>query len=92
LPRNLLVLASAVLAPTKTLGNTDQCTVGRGLPALALPRGHALNLVHATPGRTPTIAKTLDTPQFQSLGESADQACDVARPGAKRNSPIIPPT
>ena len=63
------------------LGNADQFTVGRGLPrsgTLALPRGHALNLVHATPGRTPAIAKTLDASQLQSLGKVADQARDDA--------------
>src|SRR6266446_10967060 len=63
------------------LGNADQFTVGRGLPrsgALALPRGHASNLVHAAPGRTPAIAKTLDVPQLQSLRKAVDQARDDA--------------
>ena len=63
------------------LGNADQFTVGRGLPrsgALALPRGQALNLVHAAPARTPAIAKTLDASQLQSRGKAADQARDDA--------------
>src|SRR6266446_3048757 len=62
------------------LGNADQFTVGRGLPrsgALALPRGHASNLVHATVRRTPAIAKTLDASQLQSLRKAADQALDA---------------
>jgi len=77
LPRNLRVLSSAVLAPA----TTSSFTVGRGLPrsgALALPRGHALNLVHATSGRTPAIAKTLDASKLHSLGKAADQARDDA--------------
>jgi hypothetical protein len=63
------------------VSNVDQRPVGRGLPrsdALALPRGHALYLVHASPRRTPAIAKTRDTSQLQRLGEAADQARDDA--------------
>jgi hypothetical protein len=56
----------------------DQRAVSRGLPRLALPRRHALYLVHATPGRAPAIAKRRDPSQLERLGKAADQARDDA--------------
>src|SRR5947209_81436 len=60
------------------LGNADELAICAGLLLAALPRRHPLDLVHPTPCRTPAIAKTLDTSQFQQLAEASDQACDDA--------------
>jgi len=57
-------------------GNLDQCPIARGLPrsgALALPRRHALYLIHAPMGSTRAIAKTRDAPQLQRLGKPAEE-------------------
>ena len=59
-------------------GNADELAICPGLLLVALPRRHALDLVHPTPCRTRAIAKTLDTSQFQRLAEASDQAGDDA--------------
>ena len=64
--------------PHDRFGNSDELAVCPGLPLLALPRRHALDLVHPTPRRTCAIAESLDTPQLQRLGQTANQPRDDA--------------
>lgn len=64
--------------PYDLFGNADERTVLSGLLLLALPRRHALDLVHATSGRTRAIAKPLDSSQFQRVCQAPDQPRDDA--------------
>src|SRR3984893_18817704 len=56
------------------LDNADELAICPGLRFIALPRRHALDLVHPTPCRTRAIAKTLDTSLFQSIAAPSDPA------------------
>src|SRR5213078_1925472 len=56
--------------PHNLFGNTDEHAVCRGLLLVALPRGHPLDRLHPTPRRTPAIAKSLDSSQFQCFGQA----------------------
>src|SRR5207245_2227590 len=47
--------------PHDLLGNADEHTVCPGLLLMALPRRHALDLVHPAPRRTRAVAKSLDS-------------------------------
>ena len=60
------------------LGNVDEHPVCASLLLVTLPRRHALDLVHPPPRRACTVAKALDSSQFQRFGQPADQACDDA--------------
>ena len=64
--------------PNDLLGNADEHPVCPGLLRLALPRRHALDLVHPTPCRARAVAKPLDPRQFQRFSQTANKACDDA--------------
>jgi hypothetical protein len=66
------------------------CAASRRSGALTLPRRHALNLVHAPMRSTRAIAKTRNAPQFQRLGEPAEEPREVSPNSSLKKGPCTP--